>query len=360
MVIERFKRQMVNFYRTAARACFLAYLTERIPGRFISLFSFVIITAGAFLVFYGFLTIGELMAFQVLLAGLTTAVIELTWSVPHLVRAAGGMEKIEQLLDEKPDVMDAKDAGTLQRPANRIEFCGVTFGYAPGHATLHDINLKIPLGKSVLFVGPSGCGKSTMLNLLLRFYDPQQGSVSIDGHDLRSVTQDSLRRYMSVVLQENFLFDSTIRENIRMGRPEATDMEIESAARAVEMHDIIMTFPDKYDTVVGERGGKLSGGQRQRLAIARAILSDPPILLLDEATSALDPSTAGAINRTLEQIAKDRTVISVTHRLEAAPKMDMVVVFQDGRITECGRHDELLRRNGLYAGLWNKQAASSR
>jgi ATP-binding cassette subfamily B protein len=359
MVTERFKRQMVSFYRTAARACFLAYLTDRLPGRCISLFGLLTITAGAFLAFYGFLTIGELVAFQVLLAGLTTAVSDLTWSVPHLVRAAGGMDKIEQLLAEQPDVVEAENASILPRPEKEIVFRDVTFGYTPGQVNLSHVNLLIRMGQSVLLVGPSGCGKSTVLNLLLRFYDPRQGSISIDGRDLRTVTQDSLRQHISVVLQENFLFDSTVRENIRMGRPEATDADVEAAARVVEMHDTIMGFAKGYDTEVGERGSKLSIGHRQHLAIARAILSDSSIILLDEATSALDPSMSSSINQALERIGKGRTVISVTHRLESAPKTDLIVVFENGRVAESGRHDVLLSRGGTYAQLWRQQAGGA-
>jgi ATP-binding cassette subfamily B protein len=356
-VTERFKRQMVSFYRTAARACFLAYLTDRIPGRCISLFGFLTITAGAFLAFYGFLTIGDLVAFQVLLSGLTAAVNELTWSIPHLVRAAGGMNKIELLLADKPDVVDAKNAVSLPPPRGEIVFKDVTFGYTPGQVNLDHVSLVIPLGKSVLLTGPSGCGKSTVLNLLLRFYDPRQGSVSIDGYDLKTVTKDSFRQYMSVVLQENFLFDTTVRENIRLARPEATDAEVEAAARAVEMHDIITNLPKGYDTKVGERGSNLSSGQRQLLAIARVILSNAPILLLDEATSSFDAATASSINSALARVSRGRTAIYVTHRLESAPKMDMVVVFKEGHVVESGRHDDLLRRGGTYAQLWRDQVA---
>jgi ATP-binding cassette subfamily B protein len=355
MVIERFKHQMIEFYRTAARAAFFAYLTERVPDRCMALFGLLTISAGAFLTFFGFLSIGELISFQVLLTGLVTGVGELTWSAPHLVRAAGGMNRIERLLNEKSDVSDKEEATPLPPPTREIVLQNVTFGYAEGQTNLKDVSLTIPMNKSVLFVGPSGCGKSTVLNLLMRFYDPRQGSVAIDGNDLHEVLQDSLRQHMSVVPQESFLFNTSIRENIRMGKREATDEEVEEAAKKAELHEIIKSFPEGYDTVVGEKGGRLSGGQRQRIALARAILSNPMILLLDEATSALDPATAASINKTLEQIAKGRTVISVTHRLESAPNTDKIYVFQEGRLVESGRHEELLKRGGLYAQLWRKQ-----
>ena len=355
MVIERFKHQMVDFYRTAARAAFLSYLTERVPNRCMALFGLLTISAGAFLTFYGFLSIGELISFQVLLTGLVTAVGDLTWSAPHLVRAASGMYRIEQLLNEKPDVTEAENAVPLPRPVREIVLRDVTFGYVEGQSNLKNVSLRVPMNQSVLFVGPSGCGKSTVLNLLIRFYDPSQGFVAIDGYDLRSVTEDSLRQHMSVILQESFLFNTTIRENIRFGKRDATDEEVEAAAEMAKMHEIIMSFPKGYDTVVGERGSRLSGGQRQRVAIARAILSDPKILLLDEATSALDTATAASINRSLEQIAKGRTIISVTHRLESAPKANCIYVFQEGQLVESGHHKDLLKRGGLYAQLWRKQ-----
>jgi ATP-binding cassette subfamily B protein len=355
MIIERFKHQMIEFYRTAARAAFLAFLTERVPDRCMALFGLITISAGAFLTYYGFLSIGELISFQILLTGLVSSVGELTWSAPHLVRAASGMRRIEQLLNEKPDVSDKEGAVTLPSPAREIALSNVTFGYTEGQTNLKNVSLRIPVSESVLFVGPSGCGKSTVLNLLMRFYDPRQGFVAIDGNELRGVLQDSLRQHMSVVLQESFLFNTSIRENIRMGKREATDEEVEEAAKKAEIHEIIMNFPEGYDMMVGEKGGRLSGGQRQRVSLARAILSDPKILLLDEATSALDPVTEASINKTLEQIAKGRTVISVTHRLESAPNTDGIYVFKDGQLIESGPHEELLKRGGLYTQLWNKQ-----
>jgi ATP-binding cassette subfamily B protein len=355
MVVERFKRQLADFSRTAARAAFLSYLTDRVPGRLVELFSLLTIGAGAVLTIYGYLTIGELIAFQVLLTSLVGSVQELTWSVPSLVRAAGGMNRIEQLLNEQPDVVDAADATLLACPSRDITLSDVTFGYAKGQTSLKNVSLTIPVNHSVLLVGSSGSGKSTVLNLLMRFYDPQQGSVAIDGHDLRTVQQDSLRQHMSVVLQENFLFNTTIRENIRLGKKGATDEEVETAAKAAQMHAVIMSFPKGYDTIVGERGSMLSGGQRQSLAIVRAVLSDPRILLLDEATSALDPAAASSIDDVLDQVGEGRTVIAVTHRLKSAPKADLIFVFKGGELIESGRHEELLERGRFYAQLWNKQ-----
>jgi ATP-binding cassette, subfamily B, bacterial len=355
LLIERFKHHMIDFYRTAARACFLGYLTSRVPSRLISFCSLLVLASGSLLVYADSLTLGELVAFQILIGELDAAVAELSWGLPQLLQAGAGMQRIGDLLDEPVDVVDAADATTMPVPEKDIVLANVCFGYAADALNLKEVSLRIPVRQSVLLVGPSGCGKSTVLNLLMRFYDPLSGSVAIDGRSLQSVTQESLRKHMSVVLQESFLFNTTIRENIQFANPEATEADIVAAAKAAEIHDVIIKMPDGYGTVVGERGGKLSGGQRQRIAIARAILSRPSILLLDEATSALDPVSAASINRSLERLGKGRTVISVTHRLEGAPAADRIYVFQEGRLSEEGRHEQLLANNGLYAQLWQKQ-----
>ena len=240
-----------------------------------------------------------------------------------------------------------------------ITFDRVTFGYATTRPNLVDISLTIDKGQHVAFVGPSGSGKSTVLSLLLRFYDPQQGCVTIDGCDLRTITQDSYRSQIGVVFQESFLFNVSVRENIRLGHLTATDDEIEWAARHAEIHETIVKMPYGYDTIVGERGARLSGGQRQRLAIARALVRNPHILVLDEATSALDPASEAAIQETLGRVSAERTVVSVTHRLANAMRATRIVVLDDGRIAEQGSHDELIKHDGLYTRLWRKQAGLS-
>jgi ATP-binding cassette subfamily B protein len=359
MVAERFKRQMVEFFHTAMRACYLSYLTDRAPGRFAAFFGLLTIAAGSVLTFYGFLTIGGLISFQVLLTSLVISINELTWSIPYLVRATGGMEKIENFLNEQPETADPPDALPLPPPEHAIVLENVSFGYTEGQTHLKSVSFSIPMRHSVVLIGPSGGGKSTVLHLLMRFYDPREGSVSIDGFDLREITRDSLRQHISVVFQENFLFNTTIRENIRAGKQGATDDEIETAARRIGLHETIMAFPAGYETMAGERGGKLSAGLRQQIAIARAIISNPPILLLDDATSALDPSTTSVIDRSLEQISHRTTVISVTHRLEAASKADLIFFFQGGRLLESGSHEALLKHNGVYAGMWRRQTGST-
>lgn len=360
MLTERFKQQMVRFYRTAARASFLTYLTDSLPGRCVALFGLLVVIAGAVMTYFGYLTIGDLVSFQVLLASLTAAVSNLTGSAPHLVRAAGGMAKIERLLGERPAVVDSPGARMLGRPAGEIRFRGVTFGYAEGRPSVRDISLTIPIGASVLVVGPTGSGKSTLLNLLMRFHDPWSGSIAIDGVDLREVTQESLRQHIGAVLQENFLFDTSIRENIRMGRPGATDDEVEAAAREAGIAAGIAALREGYETRVGERGGALSGGMRQGVAVARALIADPPVLLLDAVTSALDGATADSLETAIERIGRGRTVISVTHRLASAQAADLIVVMGEGRVLECGRHDELLRAGKAYARVWIAHAPPER
>jgi ATP-binding cassette subfamily B protein len=231
----------------------------------------------------------------------------------------------------------------------------VGFRYEDEGFELSGVDVRIPKGSHTALVGASGSGKSTVLNLLLRFYDPTKGQVLFDGRDIRTGTQDSLRNQMGMVFQDSFLFNATILDNIRMGRPEASEAQVEAAARAAEIHDFIAALPQGYHSVVGERGSQLSGGQRQRLAIARALVRDPAILILDEATSALDYATEAAVNATLLKVAKNRTVITVTHRLGTAAMAHHLVVLDKGRVVERGTHDELLARAGVYAALWHNQ-----
>jgi ATP-binding cassette subfamily B protein len=242
-----------------------------------------------------------------------------------------------------------------------ISFEKVKFSYDGIQNHLNGLNLTIPAGRRVAIVGPSGAGKSTILNLVLRLYDPKSGRVTIDGVDIADVTRDSLRAQMAVVFQENVLFNTTFRENIRLGNAGATDAEVEAAARQAEIHRFIMGLPNGYDTMVGERGDTLSGGQRQRIAIARALVRNPAILLLDEATSALDQTTEAQINKTLKKVGKGRTVLFITHRLTSVTDMDEVIVLSQGNMVERGSHADLLKKKGgLYRKLWEDQMNAGR
>uniref|UniRef100_A0A8C7V649 ATP-binding cassette sub-family B member 6 n=1 Tax=Oryzias sinensis TaxID=183150 RepID=A0A8C7V649_9TELE len=265
------------------------------------------------------------------------------------------MESMFKLFEEDQEVKDEVNAGNLLFKLGKVEFDGVYFSYTNGKEILRDVSFTVLPGQTVALVGPSGSGKSTIIRLVFRFYDVQGGCIRIDGQDIAKVKQTSLRAHVGVVPQDTVLFNDTIRENIRYGRISASDQEVEEAAMAADIHDKIMTFPDGYDTQVGERGLKLSGGEKQRVAIARTILKAPQIILLDEATSALDTQTERNIQASLTKVCASRTTIVVAHRLSTIIGADQILVISEGRIAERGRHEELLLKGGLYADMWQKQ-----
>jgi ATP-binding cassette subfamily B protein len=353
-----FSQRNAGLFDSAVRVSFLSALVERSAAVGILMLNVLIIGVGAYWAFRGAISVGTLVSFETVFLTLSYSLSYVSQFVPSLVQAAGGLGHIQGLLDQQPRIVDAPGAKPLPRMTSDLTFGDVSFSYTGEQLNLCELNLRIARGEVAAFVGPSGSGKSTLLNLLLRFYDPLRGSVSIDGHDLRDVTQESLRAQIGVVFQENFLFNTTIRENIRMSAPHSTNWEVEAAARAAEIHDFIVSLPQGYDTMAGERGGRFSGGQRQRIAIARAILRDPAILILDEATSALDPASEAAINATLARIAQGRTVISITHRLSSVINADQIFVLNHGKLAESGRHEDLLELGGIYWQMWRKQRGS--
>lgn len=301
------------------------------------------------------LSAGELLAFYGYVNYLYEPTVRLVDFNVQVQWAMAAIDRVFETLDTRPEIIDAPDAVHLPTVRGDIEFKDVSFGYDSDQPVVHDVSFHVNPGEIIAIVGPSGAGKTTIVNLLARFYDVNKGQVLVDGHDVRKVRLETLRRHIGLVSQETILFSVSLRENIKYGRKEATDEQVIAAARAADLHDFIMELPDGYDTKIGEDGIKLSGGQKQRMAIARALLADPRILILDDATSALDSHTEANIQAALADLMKGRTNIVIAHRLSTISNADRILVMSEGRIVASGTHTELINRPGIYRDLYQEQ-----
>ncbi|SFF06892.1 ATP-binding cassette, subfamily B [Paenibacillus catalpae] len=317
--------------------------------------TFILFWYGSYLIEHREITVGLLVGFANYVGNFWDPINRLGQVYNQLLVAMASSERIFEFIDEEPTVGELEHAKPLASIRGDVQFDNIVFEYEKGRPALHGISINVKAGQSIALVGHTGSGKSTIINLLCRFYDPVQGAVRIDGHDIRNVTLDSLRSQVGLVMQDTFIFAGTIRDNIRYGRLEATDNEIVEAAKAVHAHDFIMSLPDGYDTEVEERGNVLSMGQRQLLSFARALLADPRVLILDEATASIDTETELKIQEALKTLLKGRTSFMIAHRLSTIRHADEIIVLDHGRIVEQGNHEQLIKKNGIYNGLIEAQ-----
>ncbi len=351
--VEKFERG--NRKYKAARKIFYREMALFHSGMefFTSLFQIAVIGLGGFLIMRDGMELADLLTFSLYVGTFLAPIRRLANFAEQYNVGMAGFKRFCELLSLEPEIADKEDAVTLTDVKGDVRYTDVTFSYNNGEEVLSSVSLHVPAGKTVALVGPSGGGKTTLCHLLPRFYESDSGAITVDGTDIRDVTLKSLRGTVGIVQQEVLLFADTIRENIRYGRLDATDEEVEAAARMAEIHEDILQMPDGYDTYVGERGLRLSGGQKQRVSIARIFLKNPAILILDEATSALDTITEAKIQASFERLSKDRTTLVIAHRLSTIRHADMIAYIDQSGIREQGSHEELIKKGGLYAELYN-------
>jgi len=353
--VGRYSESVENLFRTSRKKILLTSLFwSGISVMFMTTLV-IIFWFGGLEVLAGRLTTGDLVAFIFYAFAISRSISQMSRLYTDINTAVGASDRIFELLDEVPEIEDAVDAVSLEKIDGKVTFEEVRFAYEKGRSVLKDINLEIKAGETVAVVGPSGAGKTTLINLIPRFFDPQRGRILIDGIDIRNVQKKSLREQIAIVPQDVHLFGTSIKENIRYGRLDATSEDIAQAAADANALEFIQQIPEGLDAKVGEKGVKLSGGQRQRLAIARALLKDPGILLLDEATSSLDSESEAQVQEALERLMKNRTTFIIAHRLSTVQHADRIVVIEQGEIVQKGTHDELLAKGGLYKKLYDMQ-----
>ena len=353
--IEKFDEINKRLEKCSLKAIFFSSTTNP-STRFINGLVYTAVGfTGALSAMRGGLSIGQLTCFLSYANQYTKPFNEISGVITELQNALACAGRVFELIDEEPQVLDKEDAVTLEKVDGTVELKDVCFSYVPDKKLIENFNLSVKEGQRVAIVGPTGCGKTTLINLLMRFYDVTQGSIEVSGYDVRDIKRASLRTNFGMVLQETWLKAGTIKENICMGMPDATDEEIINAARAAHAHGFIKRLPNGYDTVIGEDGGSLSGGQKQLLCISRIMLSLPPMLILDEATSSIDTRTEIKIQQAFATMMKGRTSFIVAHRLSTIKEADIILVMKDGNIIEQGSHDELLKAGGFYYNLYNSQ-----
>ena len=353
--VEDFDEINGRLEKFSLRAVFYSSLTNP-TTRFINsvVYAGVGLT-GAIAAINGNITVGGLSCFLSYANQYTKPFNEISGVVTELQNALACAGRLFDLIDEKPQIPDAHDAKVLTDVNGRVNMDNVAFSYTAGRKLIENLNLTVEAGQRVAIVGPTGCGKTTLINLLMRFYDVNRGAISVDGNDIRSIKRDSLRRNYGMVLQDTWLRSGTVRDNITMGKPDATDEEVITAARAAHAHSFIRRLPNGYDTVIGEDGGSLSQGQKQLLCITRVMLCLPPMLILDEATSSIDTRTEIKIQKAFAALMQGKTSFIVAHRLSTIREADVILVMKDGNIIEKGNHDSLMAQNGFYAHLYNSQ-----
>jgi len=354
--LSRFTTKAEQIKRLSLEQSLVGRWFQMLLGLFEAAGPAIVFAVGGYLVIKGEIAVGTVIAFVTVLKRLYGPARELAGVHVDLMTSYAYFDRVFAVLDRLQSIRDARNATELSNVRGDIALRGVSFAYEDGEETLSNISLDIPAGSTVAIVGPSGAGKSTIASLVMRLYDTTEGSVTIDGLDVRQVTSRSLHQQTAVVTQETFLFHASVLDNLRYARPAATIAEVEDAARRAQIHDLIASLPEGYDTVVGERGYRFSQGERQRLAIARAILKDPRILILDEATSSLDSDSEHKVQQALAPLCDGRTTLVIAHRLSTIRDANLIAVMDQGRIVERGTHDELMAHAGLYAWLWQVQA----